>query len=285
MLNAAVRYGIPMLALFGAGPLAGYLTASLRTPDAGKGASLLITATPMQGIIAGVVAMGLALGVGALGARLVGRRAGMFSAGLVLAWAAMNTGRVDTILGRTQSGASLQTIALEGVLVGAMGLAVVLVIFMIPERHLGTKAAPHQHVLPPEPTKLLDATAPIALAAAAVAGAVSCWVIAQSTLKGQTFAAATIAGVFAAAAGRVASQRVSPAIFVAGIAILASVSPALATVVHSGSDGVLRAAIAGRLFALARPLPLDWLAGAFLGVPIGLTWAGSMLEKHAPKRS
>lgn len=280
MLHAAVRYAIPMLALFGAGPLAGYLTASLRTPDAGKGASLLVSVSPMQGVVAGLVSMGLALGVGVLGARFVGRRAGMFSAGLVLAWAALNTGRVDTIIGRMASAGPLNTIALEGVLVGVLGVLVALVIFAIPERPVAAPPAPGQHHLPPEPTKVLDSTAPIAIAVAMAAAGVACYLIAQSTLKGQTFAAAIIGGVFAAAAGRVASQRVSPVIFVAAIAVLAAASPALATFVHTGADGTLKAAIAGRLFVLARPLPLDWLAGAFLGVPVGLTWAGSMIEKH-----
>lgn len=283
MLHVAVRYAIPLLALFVAGPIAGYLTASLRTPDAGTGASLLVSANPTQGIIAGLISMAFALAVGVIGARLVGRRAGLFSAGLVLAWAAINTGRIDTIIGRTGSGGALNSIALEGAIVGVVGVAVALVIFMVPE-HAPKVAPPGHHHLPPEPTKVLDATAPIAIVAAIAAAGVACWLIAQSTLKGQTFAAAIIGGVFAAAAGRMASQRVSPVIFVAGIALLACAAPAAAVFVHSGTDGAFKAAISGRLFALARPLPLDWLAGAFLGIPVGLTWAGSMLEKHTPKK-
>lgn len=284
MVQAVVRYAIPLLALFGAGPIAGYLTASLRTPDAGSGASLLVSASPSQGIIAGLVSMALALVIGVIGARFVGRRAGLFSAGLVLAWAAINTGRVDTIIGRSGSGGALNTIALEGVLVGLVGVAVAIVIFMVPERAPSAAPSPGQAQLPPEPTKLLDPSAPVAIAAAIAASGVACWLIAQSTMKGQTFAAATIAGIFAAAAGRMASQRVSPAIFVAGIAILACAAPATAVFVHSGADGAFKAAISGRLFALARPLPLDWLAGAFLGIPVGLSWAGSMLDKHATKK-
>jgi len=41
------------------------------------------------------------------------------------------------------------------------------------------------------------------------------------------------------------------------------------------------AAIGGDLFTLAMPMPLDWLAGAFWGIPIGLSWAESMVEKPA----
>ena len=40
---------------------------------------------------------------------------------------------------------------------------------------------------------------------------------------------------------------------------------------------------AGELFALARPAPLDWIAGGFIGVAIGISWAGSMIDRHVPE--
>jgi hypothetical protein len=39
--------------------------------------------------------------------------------------------------------------------------------------------------------------------------------------------------------------------------------------------------IAGALGALARPMPLDYLAGALLGVSFGLGWAKSFLHHEA----
>ena len=66
----------------------------------------------------------------------------------------------------------------------------------------------------------------------------------------------------------------------AAIAILASGSPLIASFIHGSPEQLVRAALAGKLFVLARPLPLDWLAGAFIGAPIGLVWAASMVDKH-----
>ena len=40
------------------------------------------------------------------------------------------------------------------------------------------------------------------------------------------------------------------------------------------------AAIQGDAFPLAMLMPFDWLAGAFWGIPIGLSWADSMVESH-----
>ena len=34
---------------------------------------------------------------------------------------------------------------------------------------------------------------------------------------------------------------------------------------------------------LARPLPMHWMAGGLIGVPIGMAWASQMLEKRAAK--
>jgi len=38
----------------------------------------------------------------------------------------------------------------------------------------------------------------------------------------------------------------------------------------------VHAAYAGALFPTANITPLDFLAGAFLGVPVGISWAASL---------
>lgn len=287
MLHSAVRWLIPILAFVVLGPVAGWLTASLRAPDGAPDATLLLSVSPMRGVLAGLGVFALALVAGAAAARMMSTRWGLFCAGLVLVWAAWGTGRVDHILGRTQSGSTLYTLSIEGLLVGALGIALAFILLRIPTIK---RAAPltelhqHFHVPPPpdEPRGFDDKALPVAVLAAAAAGGVAVFLIAQDSLKGQTFAAAAIGAVFAAAAGRVVSQRLSCVAFFGAFAVLMAASPAAATLVHSGSSGVLKAALANNLFRLARPVPLDWIAGAFIGIPIGLTWAGSMIEKHHP---
>ena len=60
---------------------------------------------------------------------------------------------------------------------------------------------------------------------------------------------------------------------------LAAIGPVASLAFH-GSAGVLRAAYSGNYFGLASPLALDWVAGALLGLPLGLSWSGSMIEKR-----
>ena len=39
-------------------------------------------------------------------------------------------------------------------------------------------------------------------------------------------------------------------------------------------------AFANQMLTLANPAPLDWFAGALLGAPIGMSWAGSLVHKR-----
>jgi hypothetical protein len=86
--------------------------------------------------------------------------------------------------------------------------------------------------------------------------------------------------MLAAAGGRLASQQVSPTVMFAGVMLTSVIGPIGAVLLHPAGVGPAQAALAGTLFPLARPMPLDYLAGALIGLPLGLWWAGSMLERH-----
>lgn len=275
MLQSIVKWVWILACMLALGPIAGKLTGGLRASDGGRDVSLLLCATPAKGLIAGAAGFGLALAGGAIGAWLAGRRTGFMCAGLVLVWSAWNLGRVDAILGRTLTGATLYTLALEGIMLAVAGVGLGFAIMMTPRLGWGVRPGHHE-----EPSSI-DLTAPGAMLASMLVSAVAVWIIAADTLKGQTIAATVIAGVFAAASGRVVSQRVTPVVFIGAMGVLCACGPALATVVHGART--VDAAMAQRLLAIARPMPMDWIAGAFLGVPMGLAWAGSMTEKHAHK--
>jgi len=64
------------------------------------------------------------------------------------------------------------------------------------------------------------------------------------------------------------------------MAVLCAIGPATALAVNTAPGSLLKSAYDGTYFPLAAPLAFDWIAGAFLGVPIGIGWASAMIDKH-----
>jgi hypothetical protein len=123
MLTLIARWSIPLVSLLAVGPLAASLVARLRTPAGGSHASLLVSSSPLVGVMIGLAVFAMATIMGVLGSRLISYRLGLFSGGLVLAWAAWATGRVDVMLLAARSTALLYRLALEGLLVGGLTIA------------------------------------------------------------------------------------------------------------------------------------------------------------------
>lgn len=282
MLQAILRWIIPLVALFVLGPLAWLLTLNLRAPDGSGEVSLLVGRSISSGVLAGAGAMVLALAIGVVGARLLGVRRGLFSAGIVVAWAAAGTGHVDRVLGRTNSSHTLWMFTAEGALLTLLAVLCAWAILAVKPKPIviPNQPAPKVNL---EPTALFDSSTLPALGASLVAAALVAWILAFDTHKGQTIGAAVLAAMVGTMIARMISQTVSPVVFVAAVAILGMVGPAAATFIHPSISGPTRAALAGNLFALARPMPLDWIAGALMGVPLGLAWAASLVEKHEKK--
>lgn len=285
MTKAVLRWVIPLAALLLLGPVAGWLTYSLRAPDGGPETSLLLSNSPVMGLLAGVGVFALAAVGGCISARMFGGAAGLFAAGLVLAWGAWGLGRIDQIVRRAGNGSTMWVLSIEGVFVGVLGVLAAVAIL---------RAGRHgKHLEEPEP--MFSRASLVALGLGALGAAAAAWIVAREPLKGQMFAAGACAGIVAAIVGHLSSARSPASVFVAAVAVLAAVSPALSTLVNlvpraSGGSSlailpssaqVVSAVRAGTMLPLARPLPLDWLAGAFIGVPMGLSWAGAMVEKHA----
>jgi hypothetical protein len=47
---------------------------------------------------------------------------------------------------------------------------------------------------------------------------------------------------------------------------------------------IMDATFGGSLLPLARIVSLDWACGLMLGVPVGLGWAGAMLDERSADR-
>jgi len=118
------------------------------------------------------------------------------------------------------------------------------------------------------------------LPVAIIAGAAAGWFIGVNPHKGQAVFAAIAAGVIGGAAGRLVDFEVSLPSLMLPIVVLAVLGP-LSGYAMAGGGGaqVVQAAYKGTLFPLANITALDWIAGALLGIPMGVAWAGSMTEK------
>lgn len=275
MIRSIGRWLCPTLSLFVLGPAAYLVTSSLGRADGLPDATLLLSSTPVLGLLAGAIVFALAWLAGVLAARLVSPFSGLTHAGFVLAWAAWGTGPIlPLVRAGTSPDGALRTLALEGLLVA--GLSAVLAVLI-------ARAAPTVRAEssddPPESGRF-DSRLIGAFAVAIMAGAVASWIVAREPLKGQAIGAAAAAGIAAAVAARVLTSAATPAaFFVAAVGALGAVSSAYAAATAPSGDRTLALLYAGTMTPLASITPLDWAAGAFLGVPLGLAWAASLVGR------
>ncbi|TVS07130.1 MAG: hypothetical protein EA423_04680 [Phycisphaerales bacterium] len=282
-LRNIARWSWLAIAILIIGPAAGVLTASLTRADGGADATFLVTGSIPAGLLAAIGCAVLALVAGVPAARLFGPRTGLSSAGFVLAWAAWRSGRVDHLLRASDSPAPMTTLAIEGAVFGLLAIltAGVIVALALPRNQHERE----QYLFEDGRFPLLKLVSPPALLATivtAVIALVVAWTIAVNAMKGQTVMAAIFAGIFGAAAGRLAGamikDEIPPLSYFFGFLIAAVAAPLIATASHGPE--LLAAADASTLFAAARLTPADWFAGAFLGVPIGMAWVHSMMDRQ-----
>ncbi|MBX3376940.1 MAG: hypothetical protein KF678_08055 [Phycisphaeraceae bacterium] len=267
MPKAVTRWSIYFLALLLAGPAAGSLMHLARTADGGQGTALVNT-SPLLGLLAAAGALAIAAVIGLLSVRIIGFAHALTAAGYILAWAAWKSGDVSDLIRTAGSGAPLTRLSVEGLLLGIPTCAIVW--FM----HRLSIAAPTKLRLTPNTL--------VCILTATAAGGVAAWLIAATPLKGQAVFAAIAGGVFAAAASRLVDFSAPiPTMFIP-IVLLSIIGP-LTGLFMSGASGVVPSLYKGSLFPLAHITPLDWIAGGLLGIPMGVSWAGSMIEKRHPE--
>lgn len=263
MKAAFVRWTIYLTALFVIGPLAGLLTGALRNVDGGTNATPLVSSNPALGVAAAVGAIAIAVLVGAVGARLMGVGPGFSAAGLVLAWVAWRTGEVNELIRSAQSSSPLVSLAIEGLLMGVLALLAACGIAWIAQRQI--EDPPHRY---------FGARPLPALAAGFIGAGIGAWLVAVTPLKGQAVAAAVVSAIFGAAAGRLVDLEAPLPLLAVPTLLWAAVGP-LTGFITKGS-AVVPAAYAGALFPTANITPLDFVAGVFLGAPVGISWAASL---------
>lgn len=298
-IQAVLRWVYVLACLFAIGPVVLRVVARIHDAHGGHAATLLTDGA------AGLVALGTVLGVclvvGVIGARFFTLGVGAMGAGVVAAWGAWGCATIATIVRATSDASVFKPLAVEGLICGVAGAAMVWVFERVAMKSQPAGAEDQMAARVAEggaikKTKralggvvVMDRSAAIgpvlgaALVAAVVAAGLATYMVAISVLKGQVVAAAIAAGIAAGMASVYASQAargvVSGVVPALGVAVLATAGPFVALMFDDRN--LVQAAMTGSLNALARPIGLDWLAGILCGVPLGLSWAGLKLDVRA----
>lgn len=103
------------------------------------------------------------------------------------------------------------------------------------------------------------------------------WLIAQSPMKGQVIVATIIGSIAAGFVGRMIAPTVQPVLLFASVCVFGALGQWVAGMWLPEDPNVMVAA--GTLPHIVLPLPIDYAAGALIGIPIGLSWSNGFLEK------
>jgi len=288
------RWSFTLGALFVVGPIASRLTDTLHAPDGSIHTSLLVTSAPAMGLAVTLAVFALTALLAVPAGGLFGPRFALRIAAFCLAWASWTTGTIDEIIRSLHDRSPVATLALEGALVGILSLALLLAILRTSKIQDFGPDGRDLRAGPGSAAALLRALASpaglVTLAASLVGAALLAWVFAIEPLKGQAIFGAFMAAIGAGAAGHLAAMamgaderpEMSFIPFLAP-ALLGVLGPISLSAMLDSSATLREAAYAGQLFPLGHILPLDWVAGSFLGIPIGLAWVKSMSEEGTPQ--
>lgn len=273
MQRAVWKWGLVLGAMFVAGPLAAKAVGSVHSPGGSDSGTMLISESPLRSVLLTLVALLLAGVVGMLAAWRAGLRTGLFVSGVVVAWSAWSGARIDEVIRESQSAGAMWQLAIEGGLLGVIALGMAFAMDRI-SRSRRADARSDARV---------SFGTGLGLVVGLVVGGGAAWAVGRSTDAGQALAAATVGALVATVVGRVVDVHTPTWSYVSVITVLAVAGPASAGILHD--DRIVEATYAGHLLPLARMAPLDWIAGALLGVPLGSAWAASMIERSVPSKS
>lgn len=287
---STIRWTLSLTSLLVAGPIAAGLVAGVRGPDGGPEASLFTGESLGPGLIALVVSFALAAVLGVVSARFAGPRSGLRNAGFVIAWASFATGEVDRIIIIADSAGPFRAIAVEGVVVGLLGLVLCGLILLAsrPTAHVELRDFGDGDTKPWQGSLSLAGLVAFA-ASAIIAVVVGGYLAFDESMRGQAILAACVGGLLAGLVGRLAGSAIDasgppPALAcMAGLLAAGVIAPWLPGFMTGDSNAIVEAARSGTLPSAAHVLPLDWLAGTLIGVQIGMVWAGGSLEQQQHK--
>ncbi len=275
-----------LLAFAVVGPLASLPLAAVRDADGGHAMSMLVNDGVFPGVLAALLVFAAALALAAAGSFLFSTGWACAYAGIVIAWGAYRCGTLEDIIRQARSDAPLGMLAAEGfACIMAAGI-IAGVIQRISVKRQGLALTRGALIVQGDVPKI-PAIAQVALIAGGVLAGVVAYLAAVTDFKGQGIFAAFLASIFAGVAAQVVVKskggQATVVLAVASIVIPAILGPAAAKILQGST--IVETAFAGRVFPLARVMGLDWAAGALLGVPVGLGWAGAMIDSRADEHA
>lgn len=258
--------------LFVLGPLAGVLLLSQRGPDGSSHFSGLVSEQPAVTLLLMLVLIVVVGVLGAVFGRAVNRGVGLSFVGFTLLVAAWYTGDIDHLLRASPQSGTFVRLAIEGAFLAVAALIA-----------LGINLVATQSAAGELRSEVTSKGLPLAIAGGVVGACVGVWYGAFDLSRGQALLACVVGGVLAGAFGRLAGASADARSGLVGafaaMMVMAIVGP-IVGMIMDGSN-ILSAVVRSELVFVARPQPLDWVAGAFLGVPWGVAWAGAMADhKH-----
>ena len=292
LIHTIVKYTLGAVAVFAVGPVAGKLMGLVQGPGGngpgamslgsgggGGGGGGISNALGHTGLLSVNPAMGLAVGIGCvvlaglmgvLAARITHLRWAMLCGGAVLAWAAAQSGTLDSVLRANGPGGAMMKLAIEtGVL--ALATAGAVVAMSLVARPSASARPGDVGTEPHNRGRAISAADGLGVGLGLLCGALGVYLVSQNMLKGQAIAGVAVGAAAAGLAARIMGIRCQPASMVLGVCLTGVVAP---IVLGFNSTGVklLLEANGGTISPLLRPMPLDWAAGALLGLPLGLSY-------------
>lgn len=275
MIDTTTRWCLYIASFIAIGPIAGLLMELSDAPN-GTAGTVLVTSSPVLGILGLLLGSILAAGIGVLAAWRCGLRPGLTCAGIVLLWMAGMSSGLTSIIASSEKG-PWGVLVVEGVLVGLCLVGIGVAVSLAASWHRPSAKGAHAP-LESEHALAFNKRSVAALAAAIPAGAVAAWALALADLKGQIIAAAVLAAVALTLLLRLIDLK-TPALGAIGAgALLAIFGPAYA-LAQVPADDALAGAYAQLLPGIVLLTPLDWAAGVLLGAPLGLAWAASIAKR------
>ncbi|MCH2134433.1 MAG: hypothetical protein MK116_11860 [Phycisphaerales bacterium] len=245
----------------------------LLSPRGSFGPTILQAAQPGPAVVAMALALGVCFIIAVGVARLLkSPNKGLVVVGLGLGWLAWRLKGVETI---AFSG-SFSVLAIEGLIWTAVVLVMVVGVF--------AAGGSLQYVQPRAGNQRLDDWAASKSAGILVLCGLCAlpvaWLFAQSPLRGQALAAATLGAMAVGIVGRLSAPHAQP-ILLFMAPVLAATLAQWVLAVTMPAEQLATLFVQGEFPHLLIPVPIDWVAGSFMGVAWGY-YIGNAFLHHEP---
>jgi len=286
-VHTTLRWIFILACVLAVGPAVSMPLARLQDADGGHAVTMLLSTSIGQGVIATFAVLGAAAVVAAIGTWFFSAGTAFACAGLVLGWGAWHMADADSILRRTRDGSDLTRVSIENaiiVLISAILTVLIGVLTLRRQRARMTRPdSPVAYLATDKNGRGSVAVAAISFGAGTLAATIVAFLGAATMAKGQAVFAACIAGIAAGVVCHLVARGqnglATPTLVVLCALLPATAGPIIAQAMHGSR--IMDATFGGSLLPLARIVSLDWACGLMLGVPVGLGWAGAMLDERS----